>query len=82
MKLVAVAKLLPTPEQAAALLATLERVNEAFIEDKRWLDWCDTCILVLPSGRSSVGIYFGAGGIVLLYKTGLDISTFLPSFFP
>ena len=29
MKLVAVAKLLPTPEQAAALLATLERVNEA-----------------------------------------------------
>jgi len=29
VKLVAVAKLLPTPEQAAALLATLERVNEA-----------------------------------------------------
>ena len=29
MKLVAVAKLLPTPEQAAALLTTLERVNEA-----------------------------------------------------
>ena len=29
MKLVAVAKLLPTHEQAAALLATLERVNEA-----------------------------------------------------
>lgn len=29
MKLVAVAKLLPTPEQAAALLATLERVNGA-----------------------------------------------------
>ena len=29
MKLVAVAKLLPTPEQSSALLATLERVNEA-----------------------------------------------------
>ena len=29
MKLVAVAKLLPTPEQSAALLETLERVNEA-----------------------------------------------------
>ena len=29
MKLVAVAKLLPTPEQSSALLTTLERVNEA-----------------------------------------------------
>ena len=29
------------------------RSQKAFAEDKKWLDWADTCILMLPSGRSA-----------------------------
>jgi len=29
------------------------RVQRAFNEDKRWLDWADTVIMVMPCGRSS-----------------------------
>ena len=29
------------------------RSQKAFKEDKKWLDWCDVCILLLPAGRSS-----------------------------
>lgn len=28
-------------------------VQQAFKEDKKWLDWADVCLLVLPSGRSA-----------------------------
>ena len=28
-------------------------VQDAFQEDKKWLDWCDICLLILPSGRSA-----------------------------
>ncbi len=34
-------------------LLRFARVQEAFIEDKSWLDWADTCILILPSGKSA-----------------------------
>jgi hypothetical protein len=30
-----------------------ERVKRAFNEDKKWLDWADTVILLLPSGKSA-----------------------------
>ena len=30
-----------------------ERSQKAFREDKKWLDWCECCILILPAGRSS-----------------------------
>lgn len=30
-----------------------ERVQRAFAEDKKWLDWCDGVLLVLPAGRSA-----------------------------
>jgi hypothetical protein len=30
-----------------------ERTQRAFAEDKKWLDWCDGVVLVLPSGRSA-----------------------------
>lgn len=29
------------------------RVQYAFNEDKKWLDWADVCVLLLPSGRSA-----------------------------
>lgn len=29
------------------------RVRRAFDEDKRWLDWADTVVMVMPCGRSS-----------------------------
>lgn len=30
-----------------------DRVKKAFNEDKKWLDWADTVILLLPSGKSA-----------------------------
>jgi hypothetical protein len=30
-----------------------ERVRRAFREDKKWLDWADTVVMVMPCGRSS-----------------------------
>jgi len=29
------------------------RTIRAFEEDRRWLDWADACVLILPSGRSA-----------------------------
>ena len=29
------------------------KVHIAFHEDKKWLDWADVCVLLLPSGRSA-----------------------------
>lgn len=29
------------------------RTQRAFKEDKKWLDWADVCILIVPSGRSA-----------------------------
>jgi len=30
-----------------------ERSQKAFNEDKKWLNWCECCILLLPAGNSS-----------------------------
>jgi len=30
-----------------------ERSQLAFLEDKKWLDWADVCLLILPAGKSS-----------------------------
>ena len=29
------------------------RTKKAFLEDKKWLDWCDCCLLILPCGKSA-----------------------------
>jgi len=42
----------------------------AFIENKKWLDWCDICILCLPSGNSSHiegGYAYGRGKSLIIY---------------
>jgi hypothetical protein len=30
-----------------------ERSIKAFYEDKKWLDWCECCLLILPAGKSA-----------------------------
>lgn len=37
------------------------RSLKAFEEDKKWLDWCECCVLLLPAGKSS---HLEAGYIV------------------
>ncbi len=51
-------------------LLKFERVQEAFNEDREWLDWCDTCILVLPSGKSAhleAGYAKGNGKTLIIF---------------
>lgn len=42
-----------TPEKFAELLATHPVAADGFSFDKGALEWCDTCILALPCGRSA-----------------------------
>jgi len=59
------------PEEWDALRMLMEpEVKKAFAEDKKWLDWCDTCILLLPSGRSAhleAGYVKGCGKKFYIY---------------
>jgi len=51
-------------------LLSFSRVQEAFKEDKKWLDWCDTCTLVLPSGKSAhleAGYAKGSGKELIIF---------------
>ena len=46
------------------------RTQRAFIEDKKWLDWADTVIMVMPCGRSShleAGYAVGQGKRLYIY---------------
>jgi len=48
-----------------------ERTMKAFKEDKKWLDWCDTCLLLLPAGKSShleAGYAVGIGKRLIIYQ--------------
>ena len=50
-----------------------KRSQRAFREDKKWLDWCDCCILVLPAGNSShleAGYARGQGKKLIIYSWG------------
>ncbi|HYM34720.1 MAG TPA: hypothetical protein VET48_04940 [Steroidobacteraceae bacterium] len=42
-----------TPENFAKELKTSKIAHDGFALDKDALDWCDTCVLVLPCGRSA-----------------------------
>ena len=47
------------------------RVREAFEEDKKWLDWADTVILLLPCGKSAhLEAGYGKGQGKRLYIVG------------
>jgi len=46
------------------------RVQRAFREDKSWLDWADTVIMIMPCGRSShmeAGYVKGQGKLLYIY---------------
>ncbi len=59
------------PEDWDAIRMLLEpQVQKAFAEDKKWLDWCDICILLVPSGRSAhleAGYAKGSGKKLYIY---------------
>ncbi len=60
-----------TPQEYREKLLTHPLAAKGFLSDFRGMQWCDTCVLVLPSGRSShleLGWCKGAGKrtIVLL----------------
>ena len=47
-----------------------KRSQRAFEEDKKWLDWCDCCVLILPAGNSShleAGYVKGQGKRLIIY---------------
>jgi len=51
-------EMLDSPDKSKSELNAIafledKRSQRAFKEDKKWLDWCDVCILVLPAGNSS-----------------------------
>lgn len=51
-------------------MLTDPRTQRAFKEDKKWLDWSDCVILVLPCGRSShmeAGYAKGQGKLLYIY---------------
>ena len=67
-KLADIQEKLPTMD-AKDMLA-VPRVQEAFREDRKWIDWCDICILTLPSGKSShleAGYAKGTGKIMVIF---------------
>jgi hypothetical protein len=66
-----------TPKKFAELITTNPIALHGFSYDKAALDWCDTCVLLLPSGRSAhleAGYAAGQGKkvAVLLYEDGFE----------
>ena len=44
--------------------------KKAFKEDKKWLDWCDCCLVLLPAGKSThleAGYAKGSGKKLIIY---------------
>jgi hypothetical protein len=53
-----------TPEEHRDALLTDPRASHAYVSDLRAMEWADTCVLVLPSGRSAhleAGWFCGRG---------------------
>lgn len=48
-----------------------EKAQKAFKEDKKWLNWCDACVVVLPAGNSThleAGYAKGKNKILIIYS--------------
>jgi nucleoside 2-deoxyribosyltransferase len=48
-----------------------ERSKKAFAEDKKWIDWSDCVLLVLPAGKSAhleAGYAVGKGKHLIIYQ--------------
>ncbi|WP_195724211.1 hypothetical protein [Paenibacillus monticola] len=63
---------LPKVEEMNAQTVLQESiVKRAFYEDKKWLDWADTVLLILPAGKSAhleAGYAAGAGKRLIIYQ--------------
>jgi hypothetical protein len=65
------------PVKFAELVTTDPIAADGFSFDKAALDWCDTCVLLLPSGRSAhleAGYAAGQGKqvVVMLHRDGFE----------
>ena len=48
-----------------------ERSKRAFQEDKKWLDWAEVCLLILPAGKSAhleAGYAKGQGKQLIIWQ--------------
>ena len=48
-----------------------KRSQKAFQEDKKWLDWCECCLLYLPAGKSAhleAGYAKGQGKKLIIFQ--------------
>jgi len=48
-----------------------DRTKRAFKEDKKWIDWADVCLLILPAGKSShleAGYAKGKGKKLIIWQ--------------
>lgn len=57
-------------ERFTKILASSWECDRGFNRDKEALDWCDTCILLLPCGRSAhleAGYIVGQGKRLIIY---------------
>ena len=55
------------------------RTQKAFKEDKKWIDWCDCVILILPAGKSShleAGYAKGKGKLLVIYQAMFPLGEF------
>ena len=55
---------------ALAHPAVTDMFKVAFAEDKKWIDWCECLIMLMPSGKSAhleAGYAKGSGKLVLIY---------------
>lgn len=71
---------LPNIEQmnAIAVLSTYE-VQRAFAEDKKWIDWADAVIMMLPCGRSAhleAGYAKGSGKKLIIFQEHFPVGEF------
>lgn len=58
-------------EQTAKTVLEFPEVQRAFSEDKKWLDWSDVVIMVLPCGKSAhleAGYAKGNGKKLIIYS--------------
>ncbi|MCK4829368.1 hypothetical protein KA005_77305, partial [bacterium] len=68
-------EMLDSPDKSISKLNAVtfladKRSQRAFKEDKKWLNWCDALVLVLPAGNSShleAGYIKGQGKQLIIY---------------
>lgn len=63
----------------APLFLQDERTQRAFNEDKKWLNWCDFCLVILPAGNSThleAGYAKGKGKKLIIFSRYFPMGEF------